>query len=75
MLSLHTTILWNSLNPGRVTGNLSTHLYRVVLCLTLPFPLSSPNVGLVSVIVRWQNKYWYFSHQYKDPEAGDVAQG
>lgn len=75
MLSLHTTILWNSLNPGCETGNLSMHLYRVVLCLTLPFPLRSPNVGLVSVIVRWQNKYWYFPTNTKIRRLGTLLKG
>lgn len=75
MLSLHTTILWNSLNPGRVSGNLSTHLYRAVLCLTLPFPHRSPNVGLVSVIVRWQNKYWYFPTNTKIRRLGTLLKG
>lgn len=75
MLSLHTTIMWNSLNPGRVTGNVSMHLYRVVLCLTLSFPLRSPTVGLVSVIIRWQNKYWYFPTNTKILRLGTLLKG
>lgn len=76
-LSCHTLQFCdNSLNPGRVTGNLLTHLYRVcALYLTLPLPLRSPKVRLVSMIVRWQKKYWYFPTITKNRRLGNLLKG